>query len=245
MIRNIKLIFSYDGSKFSGVQSQKDRDSIQSLIENAIYKSTNKHSRLIIAGRTDAGVHAYEQVANFLTASEIPASAFIYKLRVFLPDSIELISSEEVDLNFHARFCAKSKTYRYIIYNDKFMHPSLNHVFCKVTYDLNIGLMRKAAKYLCGFHDFRAFSKYENKKINTYRNIEYIDINKKGKLIMIDIKGNSFLYNQVRIMIGVLVDVSRGHRKPEDVKEILESKNRLKAGITYGGQGLYLMKIDY
>lgn len=245
MIRNIKLVFAYDGSKFAGVQNQKDRISIQSTMENAIYKVTNFKSRLILAGRTDAGVHAFGQTANFLTPSQIPAQAYVYKLRKFLSDSIEVISSEEVDLFFHARFSAKSKVYKYLIYNDKFMHPNLNHAYCKVTYDLDIDLMRQAAKLLCGSHDFKAFSKYENKKINTCRTIEYIEINRKDKIIEIEIKGNSFLYNQVRIMVGVLVDVGRGHRMPSYVTEILQSRDRLKAGITYGPQGLYLMKIEY
>lgn len=245
MIKNIKLIFAYDGSKFSGVQNQKDRISIQSTIENAIYKVTSFRSRLILAGRTDAGVHAFGQTANFLTPSKIPAQAYVYKLKKYLPDSIEILSSKEVDLKFHARFSAKSKVYKYLIFNDKFMHPNLNHAFCRVTYDLDISLMKKAAEYLCGRHDFKAFSKYENKKINTIRTIEYIKISQSDKIIEIEIKGNSFLYNQVRIMIGVLVDVGRGHRSPSYVTEILESKDRLKAGITYGPQGLYLMKIEY
>lgn len=245
MIKNIKLIFAYDGSKFSGLQYQSDRKSVQEAIENAIYKVTKRRSRLIIAGRTDAGVHAYGQVANFLTASEIPAKAFAFKLRPYLPASIEIIESSQVDLDFHARFKAKKKTYLYRIYNDKFMHPSLNHIYTKVSYDLDLDLMRQAAKYLCGYHDFKAFSKYENKEINTYRTIDYISIEKKDKLIEISLRGDSFLYNQVRIMVGVLVDAARGHISPAYVKEILDSRDRLKAGITYGPQGLYLVKIDY
>lgn len=245
MIKNIKLVFAYDGSKFSGIQYQNDRDSIQASIENAIYKVTKRHSRLIIAGRTDAGVHAYGQVANFLTASDIPAEAFVFKLRQFLPESIELVSSSQVDLDFHSRFKAKSKTYLYRIYNGKFMHPSFKHIFTHVTYNLDVGKMREASEYLCGFHDFKAFSKYENKEVNTCRTIDYIDIKKKDEIIDIEIKGDSFLYNQVRIMVGVLVDAGRGHIDPSYVKEIVDSKDRLKAGITYGPQGLYLMKIDY
>lgn len=245
MIKNIKLIFAYDGSKFSGMQSQKDKDSIQESLENAILKVTGKPSRLVVAGRTDAGVHAYGQVANFLTASNIPPKAYAYKLRLYLSDRIEIIESEEVGLNFHARFSAKSKTYRYLIYNDSFMHPSLKDIYCHVSYKLDIEKMKEGAKYLVGEHDFRAFSKYEDKKLNTVRRLDRVDISKEGKVITIEFEATSFLYNQVRIMVGSLVDVARGHRHPSYIKEIIDSKDRLKAGITYSPTGLYLMEIAY
>lgn len=245
MIRNIKLTFAYDGSKFAGTQLQKDRPSIQESIEHAIFKVTGKKSRLIIAGRTDAGVHAYGQVGNFLSAADIPASAYLYKLRMYLPDSIEIIKSEEVDLDFHSRFSAKAKTYRYIIYNDEFMHPSFKHLYCHVTYKLDIGLMKEAAQRLCGKHDFKAFSKYEEVSKNTVRVLDKVKIDSLDKLVIIEFKGQSFLYNQVRIMVGALVDVGRGHRRPEYITEIIDSKDRLMAGITYGPEGLYLMEIDY
>jgi len=245
MIKNIRIVFTYDGSKYSGMQSQGLNNSIQEEIESAILKITGDSSRLITAGRTDAGVHAYGQVANFLTASNIPGHAYMYHFQKYLSSNIIVISSDEVDLDFHSRFKALSKTYRYLIYNDTFMHPSYNHIYEHVTYKLDLDVMRQAASYLIGEHDFRAFTKYENKDVNSVRNIKRIDIKREGKLISLEFEAESFLYNQIRIMVGSLVDIGRGHRPAEYMLELLQSRDRLKAGKTYGPNGLYLMKIDY
>lgn len=245
MIKNIRVVFAYDGSKYSGMQSQGINNSIQEEIENAIFKITGCKSRLITAGRTDAGVHAYSQVANFLTPSNIPGHAYKYHFQKFLSQNIIIIQSDEVSLNFHSRFNAISKTYRYFIYNDDFMHPSFNSTYEHVTYKLDITRMRKAANYLIGKHDFKAFTKYENKEVNSIRNIERINIDREDKLIILEFQAESFLYNQIRIMVGTLIDIGRGHREAEYILELLESKDRLKAGKTYGPNGLYLMKIDY
>lgn len=245
MIKNIKLVFAYDGSKFKGVQAQKNERTIQSELERAIYKLTGKSSRLILAGRTDAGVHAYGQVANFLTPATIPAKAYKYKLAKYLPASIIVCYSEEVGLDFHSRFSAKSKTYKYVIYNDEFMHPAYQSTYCHVTYQLDLEAMARACKYLEGKHDFKAFTKYEKKEKTTIRTITRADINRDGKLIIIEFEGESFLYNQIRIMVGCLVDIGRGHRSPDHILTLFESKDRLLAGITYPPSGLYLMDIGY
>ena len=245
MIKNIKLTFAYDGSKFKGVQAQKNERTIQSELERAIYKLTGKSSRLILAGRTDAGVHAFGQVANFLTPANIPGKAFKYKLGKYLPDSIIMLQSEEVSLDFHARFSSKNKRYRYIIYNDKFMHPAFQSIYCQVSYDLDIKAMIKACRYLEGRHDFKAFTKYEKKEKSTTRTITKADIKRDGKLIIIEFEGESFLYNQIRIMVGCLVDIGRGHRSPDHILYLFDTKDRLSAGITYPPSGLYLMDIGY
>ena len=245
MIKNIKLTFAYDGSKFKGIQAQKNERTIQSELEKAIYKLTGKSSRLILAGRTDAGVHAFGQVANFLTSADIPGKTYMFKLAKYLPDSIIVLQSEEVSLDFHARFSAKNKRYQYIIYNDSFMHPAYNSIYCHVSYKLDLKAMTRACKYLEGRHDFKAFTKYEKKEKSTIRTITRADIKRDGKLIIIEFEGESFLYNQIRIMVGCLVDIGRQHRSPDYVMDLFETKDRLKAGITYPPSGLYLMEIGY
>lgn len=245
MIKNIKIIFAYDGSDFSGVQTQKGLSSVQEEIEKAILKITNKKSRLIVAGRTDAGVHAFGQVANFLTNTNIPADAFKYHLNKHLPDGILITDSCEMDLSFHSRFSAKSKLYRYIVYNDEFMHPNLRKIYAHVTYKLDVDMMNDAAKLLEGKHDFKAFTKYENREVNTIRSIDRINIYRQDKLIYFEFEAESFLYNQVRIMVGTLINIGRGHREVEYIIELLESKDRLKAGMTITPYGLYLINISY
>lgn len=245
MIKNIKLTFAYDGSKYSGMQTQKDKNSIQETIERAIERVCGRSLRLIIAGRTDAGVHAYAMVGNFLSPLDIPAKAYIYKLRMHLPDSIMIKDAQEVGLDFHARFSARSKSYQYIIYNGKFMHPSLNHIYTQVEYTLDIEKMQRAAKHLIGTHDFKAFSKYVDRPVNTVRKLTSLDIYKKENLIYFDFKAPSFLYNQIRVIVGSLVDVGRGHRSVQSVVDLLTSKDRSKAGMTYPAAGLYLLEIDY
>lgn len=244
-MKNIKLIFSYDGSDFFGYQTQINKKTVQGSIEYAIKKVTGEDVKLMSAGRTDKGVHAESQVANFYTQSNIPGKSFMYHIRKYLPDSIIIKDSMEVDMDFHSRFSAKSKTYKYVIYNRKYMHPSLRNIYTQVIYDLDIEKMREASRFLIGSHDFKAFSKYENKPVNTNRSIDEITINRKDDLVIFTFKAESFLYNQVRIMVGSLVDVGRGHRPPKYIKEIIDSKDRLKAGMTFSSSGLYLMEITY
>ena len=244
MVKNILLKLAYDGSKFSGFQAQKDEVTVAEELEKAILKVTGFPSRVIAAGRTDAGVHACAQVVNFLTASSIPPEAFQYKLVKYLPDSIRILVSKEVPLTFHARFARHRKHYRYVIHNDAYMHPIYNNYLCHVTYKLDQAMMQEAAKYLVGEHDFRSFLKYGEEK-STVRRIDSIEVSSKGNRLMIDFVGESFLHNQVRIMVGTLVNVGRGLWPPDRVKEILGSKDRLKSGMTYPASGLYLMDIDY
>lgn len=244
MVKNIKLVLAYDGSKFSGWQSQENKRTVQGCLEDAVEKVTGRKSRIVCAGRTDAGVHAYGQVANFLTISRILGHALVYHLNKYLDDDILIISSEEVDLDFHARFSAHKKKYRYVVFNDKLMYPTENNYagYCREKLDLE--RMKEAALYLLGKHDFKAFMKYD-KPVNTVRNIESIDIYKDGPRVIFEFSGESFLYNQVRIMVGTLTNIGRGLWSVERMKDILDSRDRLKAGMTYPAGGLYLLDISY
>lgn len=243
MIKNIKLIISYDGSNFNGFQGQVGKRTVQEEIEKAIKKVTGRDSRLVYAGRTDSGVHAVGQVANFLTISNIPPQTYKYHLNKFLPDDIFVVDSSEVDLNFHSRFSAKKKKYRYIISNQKFMYPFFRNYKANVSYDLNIDRMKEACLKFVGTHDFISFMKF-SEGVNTVRTIDSIDIFQEND-IYIDFVADSFLHNQVRIMVGAIVNVGRGLWEPDYIEDLFKIRDREKSAMTFPSQGLYLMEIKY
>lgn len=244
-MRNIKLIIEYDGTNYNGWQSQKNGNGIEDVIKKAIKNLTGEDVVLTGSGRTDAGVHAFGQVANFLTQSSIPSEKFSYALNSKLPEDVVIKESEEVDIDFHSRFDAKSKTYRYLIYNST--HPSalLRRRAYHVFYEIDLEAMKQAALYFIGTHDFRSFMAKGSNVKTTVRTIYNITICKNGNLMEIDITGNGFLYNMVRIIAGTLVDVGIGKIKVGDIKDIIENGRREKAGKTLPPWGLYLVKVDY
>lgn len=242
-MKNIKLEFSYDGTNFNGSQRQPHLRTVQGELENAIKRVTGEDVNMTFFGRTDAGVHAKYAVANFKTNYDIPGEAFLHKLVKYIPDDIILIKSSEVPYDFHSRFDAKLKRYRYIIYNEKVFYPYLRNYKLHIKYKLDINKMIEASKFLIGTHDFRAFMKLDEEK-NSIRTIDDIQIYKNGYDIVLEFEAESFLYNQVRNMVGLLIDVGRGFRDVEYVKQIFE-KNISRAAKTYGPQGLYLISILY
>ena len=245
MIKNIRIDFSYDGSKFYGFQKQIGLRTVQGEIEEAIKKVTGKSHRLISSGRTDSGVHAIKQTANFLDVSNIRPDSMKYHLRRELTNDILVYDSKEVDLSFNSRFDCKNKTYIYLLSNDKYMHPIYNNYMGNVIYDLDYEKMLDAKDVFLGIHDFRGFSKSEDKEF-TIREINSFDIKRKDFYTYIfEVNGNSFLRNQVRIMVGALVDVGRGYLNKDDLLDVLENKDRTKLGKTITGKGLYLKEANY
>lgn len=244
-MRNIKLIIEYEGTNYNGWQSQKNGKGIEDEIKRGIKELTNEDVSLIGSGRTDAGVHAYGQVANFQTQSNIPTEKFSLAINSKLPKDIVIIESEEVDEDFHSRFSAKAKTYRYLIYNSKQASALLRKRAHHVYYEIDIDIMKKAADHFIGTHDFRGFMSTGSNVKTTIRTISNIDITQNDKLIQIDITGNGFLYNMVRIITGTLIDASIGKLEAGDIKGIIESCNRKKAGKTLPPWGLYLLKVYY
>lgn len=246
-MRNIKLTVEYDGTRYNGWQSQPNGFTIQDMIEDAIYKLTNEKVRVIAAGRTDAGVHAYGQVANFYTASSIPAEKFSFALNTMLPGDIVVNKSEEVDYNFHARFSAKGKKYEYLIYNSA--HPSalLKDRAWHVFYYLDAEAIREAASHLVGTHDFAGFTaKDKSRQIkSSLRTIWNVSVEPSGNIIKISISGNGFLYNMVRIITGTLVDIGRGKMEANRINSIINKRDRRLAGKTAPPQGLYLVEVYY
>ncbi len=244
-MRNIKLIIEYEGTAYSGWQSQNDVIGIQEVIETAIKKTTGEKVKLIGSGRTDAGVHAKGQVANFYTKSSIPGSRMKIPLNINLPDDIKIIESEEVDLDFHSRFSARKKRYRYIIYNGKIPRPLYRNFSYHVTRDLDIDEMRKASKYFVGEKDFKSFMGRGAVVHTTVKKLYSIDIIEKDEFIEIVVEGKSFLKNMIRIIVGTLVFVGIGRIKSKDVEKIIEGRNRSLAGPTAPAHGLFLEKVYY
>ena len=244
-MRNIKLIIEYDGKEFNGWQKQPNKLNIQGEIEKAIETITGEKVDLTASGRTDAGVHALGQVANFKTNSTIPIEKIPIALNTNLKKSILIKSAEEVDERFHSRLNCKKKTYRYIIHNSKYGTAIYRNLETHIPMKLDISKMQEAVKYFEGEHDFKAFKSSGTSSKSSVRTIYNAQILVEGDNIGIDLTGNGFLYNMVRIIAGTLVDVGLGKIKAEDIPKIIEGKDRTKAGKTLPPQGLMLLKVDY
>ncbi|NMA86291.1 MAG: tRNA pseudouridine(38-40) synthase TruA [Tissierellia bacterium] len=244
-MRNIKLTIEYDGTNYVGWQKQINGIGIQTKIEEAIFNTTNERVNLTGSGRTDSGVHARGQVANFRTNSSIPGEKFKDALNIKLPWDIAIVESEEVDLDFHSRYDAVAKEYSYLIYNNSNRSPLYRNYSCHVPYVLNFKEMEKGCKYFLGTHDFLSFAGSKNILEDTCRTINNIDLEKWKDCIKLNIEGNGFLYNMVRIIAGTLIDIGRGKIQAEDIPKIIDYKDRKFAGHTAAAEGLYLEKVYY
>jgi len=244
-MRNIKLTIEYDGKEFNGWQKQPNKLNIQGEIENAIKEITGEEVELIGSGRTDAGVHALAQVANFKTNSNLPIEKFPIALNSKLKKSIFIRKAEEVEERFHSRYNAKEKTYAYIINTSDHGTAIYRNLEYYINLNLNVEEMQKAAKYFEGEHDFKAFKASGTSSKSSVRTIYKLDVMGGEGRIKIEITGNGFLYNMVRIISGTLVDVGLGKIKAEDIPSIIESKDRSKAGKTLPAHGLYLVNVKY
>ncbi len=219
---------------------------MQSVIEKALFELTGENVRLTGASRTDTGVHAYGQTANFGTASSIPGDKFIYALNRLLPKDVVIRSSDEVPAGFHSRFDASGKRYRYLICNTAQRPAIMRSRACHVSQALDVHAIREAAWYFIGTHDFKAFQAAGSCTETSVRTISSITVeNGQDNLLIIELTGDGFLYNMVRIIAGTLIQVGTGKIKPGDVAGIIEGKNRKKAGKTAPAQGLYLMEVYY
>lgn len=244
-MKNVKLTIEYDGKNYTGWQRQEDERTVQEVLTNVLEKMTNEKIDLIGSGRTDKGVHSKGQVANFHTNSNIPADRFKASINTKLPDDIFVVKSELVPDDFHARFSATKKRYRYLIYNNEDYSPILRNMAYHVVKPLDIDKMIEASKYYIGFHDFKSFMARKSLVDTTMREIYSIDICKNKDFIEIEIIGKSFLRHMIRIMVGTLVFVGLGRIKVDDVKDIIEAKDRKKAAITAPSHGLYLEEVYY
>ena len=246
-MRRIMLIVSYQGTNYCGWQKQKNAITIEETINKAISDLFGTEISVIGASRTDTGVHAKGNVAVFDTENmTIAADKVAYALNARLPKDIRIQKSEEVSIDFHPRYDKNRKKYSYKILNNPVEMPIYREYTYHVYGTLNMGLMRKAAQYLIGEHDFKAFCSVNTQVESTIRTIYDISITKNDdNIISIDIEGNGFLYNMVRIIVGTLLEVGIGKMDVERVKEILESKDRKNAGPTAPARGLILEWILY
>ncbi|RKD20869.1 tRNA pseudouridine38-40 synthase [Caminicella sporogenes DSM 14501] len=245
-MRNIKLVIQYDGSRYRGWQRLGDTDNtIQAKIENVLSRMTGEQVEIIGSGRTDAGVHALNQVANFKTNSTMSTSEIQDYCYRYLPDDIVIKSVEEVDDRFHARYNVKGKKYLYRILNSKYHDPFIRKYITHVPEKLDLEAMKTAANYFIGEHDFTSFTTAKSKKKSRVKKVFDVEIFKDGDIIEILFYGKGFLHNMVRIMVGTLLEVGYGKMKPEYIKELLEKKDRSLAGPTAPPQGLFLYEVEY
>lgn len=245
MERNIKLVIEYDGSEYCGWQRQNDRPTIQGTLEESVFQLTGERVTVHGAGRTDSGVHARGQVANFRTASKIPAASFARALNSCMPRDIVIIESCEVPQDFHAQFCAKTKAYTYHILC-RSARPALEHRYVHwLIREPDVERMKKGAVYLVGKHDFTSFEAANSPRHSNVRTVHYLDVSADSGHIKISIEANGFLYRMVRNIAGTLIAV--GHRQFEEshVEKILNAGDRSMAGPTAPAQGLFLEYIVY
>ena len=244
-MKRVKLVVAYDGTNYHGWQVQDNGITIEEVLNRTISELVQEDIKVIGASRTDAGVHACGNVAVFDTESRIPGDKFSFALNQRLPDDIRIQESCEVDADFHPRYADTVKTYEYNILNRRFELPSkrLYAAFCY--YPMDIERMNQAAAYLVGEHDFKSFCSAGAQVQTTVRTIYAVKETKEDDMVHIRITGNGFLYNMVRIIAGTLMQVGTGLMEPEQVKEILEARDRSKAGPTAVAKVLKLVEIRY
>ena len=243
-MRNLRLTIEYDGTNYAGWQVQPKARSVQGTIERALSQILQEEVRLTSSGRTDAGVHALGQVANFFTISPIDLRVLQRGVNALLPKDIAVKEIREEDLSFHARFSARSRVYLYRILNHPIRSGIERLYSWHVPEEIDIERMREATPFLIGEHDFSSFRGAEC-KADPRRELKRLNINKKGCIIEIEMEANAFLQHMARIIVATLVDVGRGKLAPEDVKEILEAKDRSRASKTAPPQGLFLKEVIY
>ncbi len=243
--RNVKLTIQYDGVNYSGWQNQPGKKTIEGELQRAISELTGILTKVNGASRTDAGVSALGQVANFIVDSPIPTENFVKAINHRLPRDIVITEVVEVDLDFDASGSAKSKLYRYTIFTGKNRNVLKTRNCWHRPNRLDVAAMDAAAQILVGTHDFKSFAAAADKRESSIRTVTQCKVTQEEKWIYIDIEADRFLYNMVRNIVGTLVEIGRGRWKPENIKEILEAKDRTAAGPTAPPEGLCLMEIRY
>ncbi|HTZ18173.1 MAG TPA: tRNA pseudouridine(38-40) synthase TruA [Dissulfurispiraceae bacterium] len=255
-MRNIRLLIQYDGTAYSGWQSQPDAATIQGLLEGCLKKITGEDISVIAAGRTDAGVHALGQVACLRTSSGMAPDVLRNALDALLPVDIRIMRADEADESFHARFSARSKSYVYIISTDRIIAPFLHRYVWRLPYNLDIAAMKESIPYFDGTHDFSAFRgsgcgartavrTIIKSSLEAYGSFDFMVFRLSGNFIKVRFEGDAFLRHMVRNMVGTLVEVGRGRIKPSDIEIIMKGLDRRCAGPTAPACGLFLENITY
>jgi len=244
MIR-IALCVTYDGSRYHGWQHQEEVSSVQQTLEHALSRVANHSVTVVCAGRTDAGVHATAQVVHFDTEVLRTERSWVFGANSNLPADISVLWAQPVTLDFHARFSALARTYRYILCNQN-VRPGIFHKAVSWYFKpLDAERMQMAAYYLLGEHDFSSFRGSGCQAQHAVRSIHALSVKRQGQLVILEVTANAFLLHMVRNIVGVLLEIGEGEKPPEWALEVLQSCDRKKAGITSAPNGLYLVKIDY
>jgi tRNA pseudouridine38-40 synthase len=249
--RNLKLILSYDGAEFSGWQVQPDATTVQGSLATAIGRITGEKVLPQGSGRTDAGVHALAQVVTFVTESSVPTENFMKALNDILPASVRVLEAADMPADFHARHCAKAKTYRYRIYRGGICPPFLARYVWHYRYPLKEEEMLAAAALVAGEKDFTSFAAVDPERgkdgepVSNVRTIFASSWERSGDELIYTVRGSGFLHHMVRNLVGTFLLVGRGTLQPDDVTRILEARNRSAAGATAPASGLYLVSVEY
>ena len=244
-MRNIRLDLCYDGTRYNGWQRQKVHDNtIQGKIETALSRILEESIEISASGRTDTGVHARGQVANFHTESRMDCEEILEQLRRYLPEDIGVYSCREVSPRFHSRLNALEKTYQYRAWNSEMPCVFDRRFVAEFPEELDVDAMQEAALLLLGTHDFSAFCANRKMKKSTVRTIKAFTVERVGEEIRFTVTGNGFLHNMVRILVGTLMEVGRGERTLESIPELFGGK-REQAGFLAPGKGLCLMEVRY
>lgn len=245
-MRNFKIVIQYEGTKYQGWQRQESTgNTIQGKFEAILSKMTGSKVQIDGSGRTDAGVHAYGQVANFKIDTHMSAQEILEYINRYLPEDIGVIEIREMPERFHSRLNAVGKTYRYRIWNSDLPCVFDRRYVYEFPQKLDIEAMRRAAAYCIGRHDFKAFTSNKKSKKSTVRTIESIEIQQSGPEIVITYKGDGFLYHMVRILTGTLIEVGQGTQRAEEMERLIASGTREMAGALAPAKGLALMEVRY
>ncbi|MCP8969956.1 tRNA pseudouridine(38-40) synthase TruA [Ectobacillus ponti] len=245
-MNNYRLLIQYDGSRYKGWQRLGNgENTIQGKIESVLSEMLGKEVEIIGSSRTDAGVHAFAQVANFKTEKDFaPAEVKAY-LNRYLPEDISVVEVTSVPDRFHARYNAKAKTYLYKIWNEEHPHPFMRKYSMHLTEKLDVAKMKEAGQYFVGTHDFTAFSNAKSKKKSSVREIYSVEVFEEDDFIQIRVRGEGFLYNMVRKLAGTLIEAGLGAIAPSSIPGILESKERVQTGRMAEAGGLHLENIEF
>lgn len=243
--RNLKVRIGYRGTAYHGFQRQENALSVQNVLEDRLSKLTASKVKINGCSRTDTGVHANEYFFSFKTAHTIPCENIVRGMNSLLPGDIAVFDCEEVPVDFHARYSCVGKEYIYKILNRRVRDPFLDDLALHYPYDMDIELMNKAAEKIIGTHDFSAFCGALGAKDNSVRTVSKCSLKREGSLVILTVRGDGFLYNMVRIIAGTLIYVNEGRISPDSIPEIIESRDRGRAGITAKPHGLYLNRVFY
>ena len=243
--KRIGIVVAYDGTAYCGWQIQPNGPTIQGVLNETLSRLLEEPIEVMGASRTDAGVHALGNVAVFDTTSRIPGEKISFALNQFLPPDIRIQLSQEVEPDFHPRYCDSEKTYQYRILNRRFPVPTERLYTYFYHYHLDVEKMRQATSFLIGQHDFASFCGAGAQVRSTIRTITAMDVYKDGDIITIQVSGTGFLYNMVRILTGTLIEIGNGQYPPEQMDRILKARNREAAGPTAPAHGLTLVGIRY